>query len=199
MKFITPFNWLPVAEQKRAFVVLFVLTIVVMVALQYLGGPLKTDAAPFGIVSFELAGTLPLAQKMIESWGQTERIYAGINLGLDFLFIIAYASCIGLGCVLVARSLVQRSVLVASVGFVLSWALLIAALFDCTENYALINLLFGSQKATFAMVARWCAIPKFLIVGLCIAYALLGALAARIVKPKNAKLHDLYQKTNNHC
>jgi hypothetical protein len=187
MKFRTPFNWLPVSEQTRAFVVMFVLTIVVMVALQVLGGPLKTDAAPSGIISFELAGTLSLARKIIESWGQTERVYAGMNLGLDFLFIFAYASCIGLGCVLVARSLSRRSALIASFGVVIAWAMWLAALLDCIENYALINLLFGSPQAVFAALAQWCAIPKFLLVGLGIAYVILGALAARAIKPRRSK------------
>ena len=185
MKPRTPFNWLPVAEQPRAFVALLVVTIAALVAEQITGAPLKTDAAPSGIVSFELAGTLPVAQKIIESWDQTARVYAGLNLGLDFLFIAAYASCIGLGCVLVARRLAQ-SALVASVGIVLAWAIWLAALLDCIENYALINLLLGSQQTSFAALAQWCAIPKFAIVGLGIAYVLLGALAAVIVKPKSA-------------
>jgi len=188
LKIAHPFEWLPVARQTRAFVVLFVLTLVLMVALQVLGGPLKTDLAPAGIVSFELAGTLPLAQKMVESWGELGRIYAGLNLGLDFLFIVVYANCVGLGCVIVARNLSRQGAFLANTGIGLAWALWLAALFDCIENYALINLLLGSQQATFAMIARWCAIPKFLIVGPGIAYVILGALAARIVNPKNAKL-----------
>ena len=166
---------------------LLVLTILVMVALQVLGGPLKTDIAPYGIISFELAGTLPLAEKMVESWGKLGQIYAGVNLGLDFLFIVVYANCIGLGCVIVARNLSRQGAFLAATGIGLVWALWFAALFDCIENYALINLLLGSQQATFAMIAKWCAIPKFLIVGLCIAYIILGALATRIVKPKSAK------------
>lgn len=188
LKLSHPFEWLPVARQPRAFVVLFVLTVVVMVALQVLGGPLKTDVAPSGIISFELAGTLPLAQKMVASWGELGQIFAGLNLGLDFLFIVAYASCIGLGCVIVARNLSQQVAFLATTGIGLAWALWLAALFDCIENYALINLLLGSQQATFPMIAKWCAIPKFLIVGIGIAYVILGALAAMIVKPKNAKL-----------
>lgn len=186
MKTRHPFEWLPVAEHKRAFVLVFVLTIIVMVAEQISGGPLKTDAAPSGIVSFELAGTLSLALKIIESWNQTARVYAGLNLGLDFLFIVAYASCIGLGCVLVARSLSRRSAFLASVGVVLVWALWLAALLDCIENYALINLLLGSQQAAFAVIAQWCAIPKFLIVGLGILYVIVGAVAAMIVKPRGS-------------
>ena len=186
MKPCTPFNWLPVAEQPRAFVALLVLTIAAMVAEQITGAPLKTDAAPSGIVSFELAGALPVAQKIVESWGAAGRVYAGLNLGLDFLFIAAYASCIGLGCVLVARRLARQSASVASIGVALAWAIWLAALLDCTENYTLINLLLGSQQAAFAALAQWCAIPKFLIIGLAIAYVILGALAAMIVKPRGA-------------
>jgi hypothetical protein len=181
----TPFNWLPVAEQPRAFVVLLVFTVAAMVAEQVTGAPLKTDAAPSGIVSFELAGALPVAQKIVESWGAVGRVYAGLNLGLDFLFIAAYASCISLGCVLVARSLARQNSLVANLGIVVAWALWLAALLDCTENYALINLLLGSQQAAFAVIAQWCAIPKFLIVGLGIAYVILGAVAATVVKPRS--------------
>lgn len=187
MKLRNPFEWLPFREQSRAFVLLLVLTLVVMVALQVLGGPLKTDAAPSGIVSFELAGTLPVAQKIIESWGQTGRVYAGLNLGLDFLFIAAYASCIALGCVLVARALAPRVAMLSPVGALLAWALLLAGLLDSIENYALINLLLGSQQAAFAAIAQWCAIPKFLIVGLGILYVLVGAVAALMIKPQSAQ------------
>ena len=184
MKPRTPYNCLQVVEQLRAFVVLFVLTIIAMAAEQITGAPLRTDAAPFGIVSFELAGSLPVAQQIIESWGAAGRVYAGLNLGLDFLFIAVYASCISLGCVIIARNLARQSALFASIGVVLAWALLIAALLDCIENYALISLLLGSQQALFAALAQACAIPKFAIVGVGIAYVLLGALAAMIFKPR---------------
>jgi hypothetical protein len=186
MKPRTPFNWLPVAGQPRAFVALFVLTILAMAAEQISGAPLRTDAAPSGIISFELAGTLPVAQKIVESWGSAGRVYAGLNLGLDFLFIAAYATCIGLGCVIVARNLARQSVPLATVGVVLAWVLLLAALLDCTENYALINLLLGSQQAAFAALAQVCAIPKFAIVGVGIVYVLLGSVAAMVVKPRTA-------------
>lgn len=167
--------------------VLFLSAILLMVALQLLGGPLKTDAAPLGIVSFELAGTLPLAQKMVESWGGLGQIYAGLNLGLDFLFIVVYANCIGLGCVIVARNLSRWGAFLANAGSGLAWAQGLAALFDGIENYALIHLLLGSQQPIFAVMAKWCAIPKFLIVGLGIAYVILGALATGIANRKKTR------------
>ena len=94
MKLRHPFEWLSEPGQKIAFISLFILTLVVMASLQVLGKPLSTDVAPMGIVSFEFAGELALAQGMIESWGPEGQVYAGLNLGLDYLFLVAYGSAI---------------------------------------------------------------------------------------------------------
>jgi hypothetical protein len=175
MKLRHPFEWLSASAQKCAFAILLPVTLVVMAILQVLGGPLKTDAAPAGIISFEFAGTLALAQKMVASWGQTGQVYAGLNLGFDFLFIVTYPAAIGLGCVLVARAFSQRVALVASAGVVLAWAQLVAGVLDCVENYALIQILLGAQQEWLPAVAMWCAAPKFAIVGVGIVYVLVGA------------------------
>jgi hypothetical protein len=173
-----PFEWLSGPAQKRAFLPLLALTLVVMASLQGLGGPLQTAAAPLGIVSFEFAGTLPAARTMLESWGTAGRVYAGLNLGLDYLFIVAYATTIGLGCVLVARSLAARFRVLYPLGAVLAWALLAAGLLDALENVALIRILLGSPSTAWPAVARWCAIPKFLVVAVGLAYVLVGTVVA---------------------
>jgi hypothetical protein len=153
-----------------------------MVSLQILGGPLKTDVAPSGIVSFELAGELSLAQSMVKSWGRTGQVYAGLNLGLDYLFLVAYASAIGLGCVLVVRNLSERVAILSLVGVMLAWGQFGAALLDCIENYALIRILLGTQRDVFPVLARWCALPKFLIVAAGLVYIIIGALM--VIVPK---------------
>ena len=177
-----PFDWLSTSGQKRAFIVLLVLTFVVMMSLNILGAPLNTEVAPLGIVSFELAGELSLAQSMVESWGQTGQVYAGLNLGLDYLFMVAYSSCISLGCVLVARSLSRRVEFLSSVGVLLAWAQFGAALLDAIENYALIQVLLGSQQASWPVVARWCAIPKFSIVAAGLVYVGIGTVWVTVAK-----------------
>ena len=53
-----PFEWLPASEQKWAFLALLVLTLAVTVSLNALNRPLKMEAAPSGIISFEFAGDL---------------------------------------------------------------------------------------------------------------------------------------------
>jgi hypothetical protein len=65
-----------------------ILSIAVMVALDDQGSRLKTEASPWGIVSFEFVGSGEAAARMLAGWGERGRLIAGINLGLDFLFIL---------------------------------------------------------------------------------------------------------------
>ena len=53
---------------------------------------------------------------------------------------------------------------------------ILAALLDASENFALINLAFGSQRESWPIIARWCALVKFGIVGAGLAYILTGTL-----------------------
>jgi len=175
MKGRHPFIWLSESGQNRAFIPFVVLTLLVMASLQVLGGPLKTETAPAGIVSFEFAGETRSAQSMVESWGELGRVYAGLNLGLDYLFLVSYASAIGLGCVLVGRRTFRWVPWVGWLGIGLSWGLWLAALLDAVENYALVRVLLGSAAEGFPLLARWCAIPKFLLVGAGLVYILVGA------------------------
>ena len=180
MRIWPPFEWLSESGQKRVFVAWVVLTLVVMASLQVLGGPLKTEVAPMGIISFEFAGEISEAQSILESWGPQGRVYAGLNLGLDYLFLVAYASAIGLGCVLVSRRWAKQVAYVAWVGIGLSWGLWLAALLDAVENYALIRLLLGSAGELWPVLAQWCAVLKFLLVGAGLVYIILGAVLVMV-------------------
>jgi hypothetical protein len=178
IKLAHPYQWLAEKMQTRAFIVMLPVTLLAMAAEQVTDAPLKTDAAPAGIISFELAGKLSLAQAMVQSWGPLGRVYAGLNLGFDFVFIPAYVFCIGLGCVLVARAVLP------SVGVILAWAMFAAGLLDCIENYNLIQILFGFGQESSAVIAQWCAIPKFAIVGLGLAYFFIGGAAVWVVRAR---------------
>lgn len=187
MRLRHPFEWLSDSAQQRAFVPLLVLTLVVMMGLHGLGEPLKTEVAPRGILSLQFAGELAVAQRMVESWGPKDQVYAGLNLGLDYLFLVLYASAISLGCVLVGRSLSGRAGSLWPAAIVLAWAQYGAALFDCVENYALIHVLLGAERAMWPAVARWCAVPKFLIVGAGLMYLLVGAILVVMVRVRKKR------------
>jgi hypothetical protein len=177
-----PFEWLPESEQRAAFWTLFAVTVVVIGFMQIVSGPLITDAAPQGIVSFEFAGDIPNAEKMIDSWGQKERIYAGLSLGLDYLFLVLYSCTIALGCVLATRGMSTEFFI--KTGVVLAWAQFAAALLDCLENFALIKLLLGSGEAAWSCLAFWCAGPKFFIVGVGLVYIVIGAVVFLIKRSR---------------
>jgi len=169
-----PYNWLSPAHRKRAFFLLLALTLVLMAWLRVLDRPLQTPAAPQGIVSFELAGTLANAQAILDSWDAEAQVYASLSLGVDYLFMVAYASAIGLGCVLIGRSLSPRRKRLGALGGLLAWGLIAAGLLDALENFALIQTLLGSTEAMWPPVARWSATGKFLLIALGLIYALIA-------------------------
>lgn len=177
--------WLTPAGQKWIFSILFVLALVTLSILNIIDLHLTTPVAPQNIVSFELAGTLSKAQAILEAWGSSGKVYAGLSLGFDFFFIVVYAGAIALACILLARSLKKPPLVL--IGVILAWMQLVAALMDSTENFALIQLLLGSSRELWPSLARSCAIVKFSLVGLGLIYIILGAflvLVARVGKAK---------------
>jgi len=168
-----PFQWIDESRRKAAFIVLTILTLSLSYALTSTGRPLKTPPAPNGIISFEFAGNLTNAVAMIESWDEPARVAAGLNLGLDYLYLVAYPLAIGLGCLLLSRRF-RPSGFAALTGILLSWLQPVAGILDAIENYALIKLLTGSRNEILPAIAYWCATPKFAIVAAGLAYVLLG-------------------------
>jgi len=177
-----PFTWLSSQRYKKAFAILLISTIIAMAGLQVLDGYLKTDAAPHGIVSFEFAGSLTRAEAMLASWNSQARIAAGLSLGLDYLFLFAYAGAIGLGCVLTAKFWFQLAPIGIRIGHALAWGQMGAALLDVVENFSLARVLLGAQTDLWPLVAFWCAGPKFVIVALGLAYVLISLIILFIMK-----------------
>jgi hypothetical protein len=180
MKHTHPFEWLSIQHQKQAFVFLLILTLAVMGGLQVFDAQLKTDAAPAGIVSFEFAGSLAAAQGIMASWGPRGSLFAGLSLGLDFLFLLSYAGGIGLGCILTARALSRTMKKVSLMGATLAWAQLGAALLDTLENISLIQVLSGAENVFWPVLAFWCAVPKFFIVAVGLFYIVAGVVLFRV-------------------
>lgn len=171
-----PLQRLSPPTQKRTLLILAVLSLVMMGAFRIIDRPLQTAAAPSGIVSFELAGTLAAAQAMIASWDQQAQLLAAFGLGLDYLFMPLYATAIALACVVAAGGPLRSRRLLVTVGLLLAWGAWLAALLDAVENYALLRVLLGSEVPAWPAIARWCASLKFLLILAGLAYALLGGV-----------------------
>jgi hypothetical protein len=155
----------------KVFWVLFGLTLLLVVGMQVTGKPLITTAAPGGIVSFELVGNFSGSQSIVQSWQGLTRLYAGLNMGLDFLFLALYSLTIALGCHLMAERLPAAW---QQTGIWLGYGVLVAALLDIVENLSLINILLGSRNELLPQLARWCALPKFVLILLALVYLLAG-------------------------
>jgi hypothetical protein len=169
--------WLP----KIFWPMLFV-TLVLMAIMNYAGNPLNNPSAPAGIVSFELAGSPDRAGQILESWDAKARLAAAFGLGLDYLFMVFYSSTLSLGCIWTWQILKERALPIAGVGILLGWSSWLAALFDGTENLALLILLFASNISPWPEIARICAILKFSLIFLAIVYAIYGLVASRFTQ-----------------
>ncbi len=138
-----PFVRLSPTAQARALPPLILATLALTAVLQWIGRPLQTAAAPNGIISFELAGTLAAAQAMVASWDQSAQRHAAFSLGLDYLYMPLYADAIALACVRAAAISLHKQPAAAALGAVLAWGLGLAALLDAIENVALWQVLQG--------------------------------------------------------
>ena len=181
-----PFERIPTSKRWQIFVPLLVLTLAVMAVLNVVDGPLKTGAAPRGIVSYELAGSVAGARAILDSWSSQARVYAGFSLGFDFLFMVLYSVTIAYACVWVSGGLQGFWRPLASAGLLLAWGQGVAALLDATENAALLVMLFGVPAVPWPQVARGCATVKFTLVFLGLVYAIVGGVWAAVVAQRRA-------------
>ncbi|MCA9732473.1 MAG: hypothetical protein H6696_12925 [Deferribacteres bacterium] len=177
---------------KKIFLALVLFTLIVILGMQMTGSPLKTEAAPAGIVSFEFAGDLVQAQKIFASWGEMERTYAALNTGLDFLFLVSYTFTLALGSLLAARFFTSRSRTWSRVGYLLIWGMFAAGLLDAVENIALIQMLLGTTNNLWPSMAYKCASVKFFLVGIGLFYVL-SWFGARIVLIFKKDINSVYK------
>ena len=115
-----PLQFVPLSYRKQFFFTFLFLTLVLFAVFRVLDQPLQTDAAPNGIVSFELAGNTLTARAITDSWKQLSLllsatrqpnpdivnvayVFAAFGLGLDYLFMPIYALALGLATLLVTQ------------------------------------------------------------------------------------------------
>jgi hypothetical protein len=183
-----PFQAMPPARAGRVFLAFLVLTIVLMAALQWADGPLETGAAPRGILSYEFAGTVERAQAIVDSWQGAPGPFAGFSLGLDYLYMVAYAVTIALGCLWASRKMAAARWPLVALGVALAWLLGAAAACDALENVALVVQLLVRVAPPWPVVAFVCATVKFALIIAGLLYAATGVPAWLVDRGKPAAL-----------
>jgi hypothetical protein len=179
-----PFESIPTGKRRAIFIPLLVLTLAVMFTLNAVGAALGTEAAPLGIISYELAGDVPTAQAILDSWDAQARVRAGFSLGFDYLFLLLYSTAIAIACAWAAGEWRDRGRSWASFGLWLAWGQWLAALLDGVENAALWGILASGPVSPWPQVARWCAVVKFTLVIVGLLYATWGGAWAALGRVK---------------
>ena len=165
-------------KRARVFMPLLILTLVITVLFRLIGPAQPT------IVDFELAGSVPKAQAIIDVWNETDRVRAGFSLGFDYLYMPLYSTTIALACLMAAGVSKRRAW--RTVGLLLAWGLWIAAISDALENVALFTELLGNNVAPWPQIAQICATIKFGLILLGLMYVVAGVVL-RIIKNKPEK------------
>lgn len=172
---LSPYSWIKERARAPLLIALITATVGLSIVLSSIGQSLKNQTAPQGIISFELAGSKSRAEEILGSWSQSARHDAFLSIGVDYLFLCVYPLAISLACVTTGAQLAQYRTF-AKTGAVLSWLVLGAGALDGVENFAMIRMLKSIEGEAWPALAKWCAIPKFGLVALGIAYVLFAVL-----------------------
>lgn len=161
---------------KQILIISGLFSAVMFITLGYFDIPLKTDAAPNGIISFEFAKNIDQAIAIVSSWDMTAKVYAGLSMGIDFLFLVVYGIFFATACYLIAQNYISKNNWIYKTGLLLAKLQFVAALFDAIENIALIKLLLGSNNSIYPLIAYYFASFKFAIIFIGILYIIIGLL-----------------------
>jgi hypothetical protein len=149
------------------------------VAFAILDAGLKDTGGP-SILGLEFAGSADRLEEIFAEWGAHGRDLARLSLWIDFPFMAVYGAFFALAS-LATRDFARahdRRALAAAGGAAAAFAIA-AALFDAAENILWLLLLGGRGGDAAPAIATGCAVVKFVLIGLAIAYVLWG-LAARL-------------------
>lgn len=179
--FTSPFTSISSRSEKKLTFSLLYVFIISVITLRYFNIYLDSAAAPYGILSFELAGSLDQSIEIMNSWTPLSKIFAGLSLGFDFLFLLVYTLFISLLIhKLNVRLWVGKSFY--RIGEMLIWSMFLTAAFDTIENVSLIKLLIGNHQQFWVSIAHTFATIKFILIAIALVYLILNSVLLLLKK-----------------
>ncbi|HEV7162663.1 MAG TPA: hypothetical protein VGN25_05355 [Solirubrobacteraceae bacterium] len=127
------------------------------------------------ILDFEFAGSRARAAQIVTEWGVKGRSAAHLSLVLDYGYMLSYGLFFALAGFAVrdaARAHDWRHA--AALGAVVPFFALAAAVFDASENVALLLTLGGNGGSFAPPFAAVCSALKFTLITIAVLYALCG-------------------------
>lgn len=170
-RFHHPLEFISADRRRLLFIFFTILAVLMSGIFQFLDKPLQTAEAPFGIVSFELAGSVERVQAMVNSWDAQALLTGAFGLGFDFLFMPIYATALSLAGLLAST---RRKGRWETLGKSLGWGAILASGFDACENIFLFTILQGHNYFPIPELAAWCAATKFGLIICVVIYGLVG-------------------------
>jgi hypothetical protein len=159
--------------RKRLLVAFGVATVAFDVALLVIDKHLEKTGGP-SILGLEFAGSAAQVEHIASEWGAHGVYLARLSLWIDFGFMLSYGTFFTLAGWATrdfAREHGRRTL--SAAGLIVPWFAAAAAVFDAGENSIWLLALCG-HAASLAPLATGCAIVKFILIAIAIAYAICG-------------------------
>jgi hypothetical protein len=133
------------------------------------------DTGGPGIIGFELAGTEDRAAEILADWGDRGIDAAKASLWIDYAYILAYGAFFVLASI-ATRDLAERRgwTRMAALGVAVVPLGAAAAAFDAIEDVGLLLAVNQHGGALAPRLGQLCAIAKFTLSGVTIAYLIAG-------------------------
>ncbi len=165
------------ATRKQLLIGLGIAMVAFYVAFGIIDAGLKDAGGP-SILGLEFAGGADRLEEIFAEWGAHGRDLARLSLWIDFPFMAVYGAFLAVAA-LATRDFARAHDLraLAAAGTFAPAFAIAAALFDAAENILWLLLLGGHVGDAAPVIATGCAIVKFILIGLAIAYVLWGLVA----------------------
>ncbi len=158
---------------KQTFWIWLTATIALMAILNWVSAPLVNDVAPYGLFSWQLAGTPQRAQSILNSWDERTRYLAAFGLGLDYLFMVVYTVTLSGACRWSAAKIGRPTLAKPLIALV--WT---AAVLDGVENAFLGIALIGGAVSPYPEGAAFSAAGKFALLFGAMGFVFVGLFVA---------------------
>ncbi len=141
----------------------------------------------FGVLDFELAWTPDVIATIFSNWGALEMQQQTLITYIDYIFILAYVM-FGAECVLIVSRKLEGKL--QEIGLILTFAFLLAGIFDAVENINLLIMLnnAGSFEAYNPFFASLCASFKIGSLGAGMGFLYIASMTLILKKYTNSNL-----------
>jgi hypothetical protein len=173
------------SRRKYALILFGIATVAFTIALELIDPSHVSHGAT--ILDFEFAGSQSHAAQIMAEWGAKGRSAARLSLTIDYGYMVSYGLFFALAGFAIRDTVRVRGWRrLAAIGVVVPFFALAAAMFDASENVALLLTLAGEGGSFSPPFAAVCSAIKFTLISIAILYVLCGLALryrARLMQP----------------